>query len=80
MDQLPDNSCSSRKQSQTNSSQKKNNRSGNLPGSIVSIQKNKPAEKKTNKCHHNGINASIMTVADTTTAIIAGAAALCDLI
>ena len=28
----------------------------------------------------NGINASIMTVADTTTAIIAGAAALCDLI
>jgi hypothetical protein len=54
MDQLPDNSCSSRKQSQTNSSQKKNNRSGNLPGSIVSIQKNKPAEKKTNKCHHNG--------------------------
>ena len=53
MDQLPDNSCSSRKQSQTNSSQKKNNRSGNLPGSIVSIQKNKPAEKKTNKCHHN---------------------------
>lgn len=33
---------------------KKNNRSGNLPGSIVSIQKNKPAEKKTNKCHHNG--------------------------